>query len=64
MSEFTKEELSKIREELRNTLECSYMGDPSAVDVEMAGATNFDLVFTEVAQLQMILAKIHDALRP
>jgi len=64
MIEFTKEDLNKIREDLRGTLESAFMGDPTSMDVELAGATNFDLKFTEVAHLQMILAKIHDALRP
>lgn len=58
MIEFTKEELDKIREELRNTLECSFMGDYTGMDVELAGPVYFDLAPTEVKLIQELLAKL------
>ena len=63
MITFTKEELSKIREDLRNELECSFKGDPTSMDVELAGPGYFDLAPTEVKLIQGLVAKISTALR-
>ena len=58
MIEFTKEELNKIRGDLRNELECSFRGDHTSMDVELAGMEYFDLNHTEVRLIQGMLAKI------
>ena len=58
MIEFTKEELGKIREDLRNELECSFKGDCTSMDVELAGPEHFDLAPIEVELIQGMLIKI------
>jgi len=58
MIEFTKTELGKIRGDLRNELECSFKGDHTSMDVELAGPEYFDLAPTETALIQRIIAKI------
>ncbi len=58
MVDFTKEELDKIREDLRSELEYSFKSDHTSMDVELAGAEYFDLPPTETVLIQGILKKV------
>ena len=58
MIEFTEEELSKVKKELRSTLDSMFEGDPTSMDVELAGPDYFDLAPTEVKLIQGMLIKI------